>query len=120
MDSHKFLILRLSAVGDVIRTLPAVKALKELFPSSSIAWIVEEPSQAFLESQPEIDEIILFPRRKWTQGMRSVGEIARTMEEMWGFVKSRRERRFDVVLDFHGILKSGVLSFRSGSPKRIG
>ena len=120
MDSHKFLILRLSAVGDVIRTLPAVKALKELFPSSSIAWIVEEPSQAFLESQPEIDEVILFPRRKWTQGMKSVGEIARTMEEMWGFVKSLRERRFDVVLDFHGILKSGVLSFLSGSPKRIG
>jgi heptosyltransferase I len=120
MDSQKFLILRLTAVGDVVRTLPAVNALREHAPSSTITWIVEEPSRAFLESQPEIDEVILFPRKRWTQGMKSLREIWRTMGEMWGFVRSLRKRKFDVVLDFHGILKSGVLSFLSGSPKRIG
>ena len=119
MESLKILILRLSAVGDVIRTLPAAKALKEQTPSS-ITWIVEEPSQAFLESQPEIDEVILFPRRRWTKGIKSFGEIGRTLGEMWGFIVGLRRRRFDVVFDFHGILKSGLLSFLSGSPKRIG
>jgi len=120
MDDQKFLILRLSAVGDVIRTLPAVKALKEYFPSSTITWIVEEPSRSFLESQHEIDEVILFPRKKWTQGMKSLTEIWGTIGEMRGFVDGLRKRKFDVVLDFHGILKSGLLSFLSGSPKRIG
>ncbi len=67
MDSKKILILRLSAIGDVLRTLPAVKALKEYYPSSSITWIVEEPSKTLLESQPEIDEVILFPRKRWTE-----------------------------------------------------
>jgi lipopolysaccharide heptosyltransferase I len=120
MDSQKFLILRLSAVGDVIRTLPAAKALKEHCPSSSITWIVEEPSQAFLKSQPEVDEVILFPRKRWTQGMKSFRKIWRTIQEMRRFVEDLRMRKFDVVLDFHGILKSGLLSFLSGSPRRIG
>ncbi len=120
MDSPKILILRLSAVGDVIRTLPAVKALKEHVPSSTISWIVEEPSRTFLESQPEIDEVILLPRKRWTQGMKSLTEIWATIREVREFVKRLRKRKFDVVLDFHGILKSGLLSFLSGSPKRIG
>ena len=120
MDSHKILILRLSAVGDVIRTLPAVKALKEQYPSSFITWIVEEPSQAFLESQPEVDEVILFPRKRWTRGMGSLRKMWRMIGEMWEFMIVLRKRRFDVVLDFHGILKSGVLSFLSGSATRIG
>jgi lipopolysaccharide heptosyltransferase I len=120
MDDQKFLILRLSAVGDVIRTLPAVKALKEHVPSCSITWIVEEPSQAFLKSQPEVDEVILFPRRRWTKGIKSFRGMWGSIGEMRGFVKDLRMHKFDVVLDFHGILKSGVLSFLSGSPKRIG
>jgi ADP-heptose:LPS heptosyltransferase len=107
-------------VGDVIRTLPAVKALKERYPSSSITWVVEEPSQAFLKSQPVVDEVILFPRKRWTKGIKSLGKIWGTIGEMRGLVGNLRKRRFDAVLDFHGILKSGALSFLSGSPKRIG
>ncbi len=120
MDSQKILVLRLSAVGDVIRTLPAVKALKKHTPSSTITWIVEEASQAFLKSQTEVDEVILFPRKRWMKGIKSPKRMGRTIREMWGFMIDLRKRRFDVVLDFHGILKSGLLSFFSGSPKRIG
>jgi lipopolysaccharide heptosyltransferase I len=120
MGSPKILVLRLSAVGDVIRTLPTITALKEHIPSSSITWVVEEPSQAFLDSQPEIDEIILFPRKRWTHGIQSLGGMWRTIGEMWEFLRDLRRRKFEVVLDFHGLLKSGLLSFFSGSPKRIG
>src|SRR4030042_844438 len=100
MDSKKFLILRLSAVGDVIRTRPAAKALKEHYPSSSIAWVVEEPSLSFLKSQPEVDEVILFPRKRWTQGIKSLRKIWGTIGEMRGFVEDLRKQRFDGVLDF--------------------
>jgi len=120
MNDQKILILRLSAVGDVIRTLPAVKALKQYYPYSSITWVVEEPSQALLESQPEVDEVILFPRKRWVDGIKSARRIWRTIAELWKFVLDLRRRGFDVALDFHGILKSGLLSFFSGSPKRIG
>ncbi len=120
MKNQKILVLRLSAAGDVIRTLPAVKALKEHSPSFSITWIVEEPSRALLESQPEVDEVILFPRKKWTKGMKSFRGIWGTIREVRRFVEDLRRRRFDVALDFHGLLKSGLLSFLSGSPKRVG
>jgi heptosyltransferase-1 len=120
MCALKILVLRLSAVGDVIRTLPAVKALKEHYLSSSITWVVEEPSKGLLESQPEIDEVILFPRRRWREGMKSMVGIRRTAGEVCQFVSGLRKREFDVVLDFHGILKSGLLSFLSGAPRRIG
>ena len=120
MTYEKILILRLTAVGDVIRTLPAVKALKEYYPSSSISWIVEESSQALLESQPEVDEVILFPRKRWPKGMRSWRGFWRAIQEIRKFIVDLRNRRFDVVIDFHGILKSGLLSYLSGSPKRIG
>ena len=116
----RILIIRLSAVGDVIRTLPAVKAIKTYYPSSSVTWVVEEPSRALLESQPEIDEVILFPRRRWVEGIKSPRKMWRTMREAWQFILDIRRGRFDVVLDFHGILKSGLLSFLSGSPVRVG
>jgi heptosyltransferase-1 len=120
MEHRRFLVLRLGAVGDVIRTLPAVKALKDYYPSSHIAWVVEEPSKALIESQPEIDEVILFPRKRWTDGIRSTRKIWTTLGEVLGFVRDLRRREFDTVLDFHGILKSGLLSFFSGASMRIG
>jgi heptosyltransferase I len=120
MEHRKFLVLRLGAVGDVIRTLPAVKALKDYYPASYVAWVVEEPSKALLESQPEIDEVILFPRKRWTDGIRSARRMWRTAVEVRGFVTDLRRREFDTVLDFHGILKSGLISFFSGAPERVG
>jgi len=119
MKEKRILVLRLSAVGDVIRTLPAVQALKQQLPSS-ITWIVEEPSKTFLESQPEIDEVILFPRKRWVKGIRSIRKVKKTILEMIRFILNLRKKKFDIVLDFHGILKSGLLSFFSGAPQRVG
>jgi len=120
MNYRKILIIRLSAVGDVIRTLPAVKALKEHDPSTHITWVVEEPSKTLLESQPEIDEVIVVPRKRWTDGIKSPLRIGRTMGEVIRFVRELRGRRFDMSFDFHGLLKSGLISYLSGAPKRVG
>ncbi len=120
MESYRFLVIRLSAVGDVLRTLPAVKALKESFPFSHVTWVVEEPSVSLLESQPGIDAVILFPRKRWARGIRSVTGIRKSLVEMRNFVTHLRGQKFDVVLDFHGIFKSGLLSYLSGAPKRVG
>jgi len=120
MENQKFLILRLSAVGDVVRTLPVVKALKQHYPASYVAWVTEEPSEALLESQPEIDQVILFPRRRWEKKLRSLTGLFVLAGELWRFVGNLRRHEFDVALDFHGILKSGLLSFFSGSRKRVG
>lgn len=119
MKEKRVLVIRLSAIGDVIRTLPAVQALKTQLPSI-ISWVVEEPSKTFLEGQPEIDEVILFPRKRWTEGIRSIRGLKKTLLEMVEFIFYLRGKHFDIALDFHGILKSGLLSFFSGAFQRVG
>jgi heptosyltransferase-1 len=120
MDGQNILVVRLSAIGDVLRTLPAVKALKDQDPSSRITWVVEEPSKDLLEKQPEVDEVILFPRRRWTEGLKSPLTWYRTAKEVRKFVQTLRRKQFDLAFDFHGMLKSGLISFLSGSRRRIG
>ena len=96
------------------------EGLERTQPFQPIAWVVEEPSKTLLESQPEIDEVIVVPRKRWTEGIVSPLRIGRTLAEVFRFVRALRERRFDTTFDFHGLLKSGLLSYLSGAATRVG
>jgi ADP-heptose:LPS heptosyltransferase len=112
-------VIRLGAVGDVVRTLPAVSSLRAAYPGSHIAWLVEPASASIVEAQPWLDEVILFPRGILRESLRQwrLPSASRTARR---FVAELRHRRFDLVLDFHSILKSGVLARLSGSSRRVG
>jgi ADP-heptose:LPS heptosyltransferase len=112
-------VIRLGALGDVVRTLPAVSALRAAYPRARITWLVEPASASVLAGQPWVDEVLVFPRETLARRARSVrlGDFARTLLD---FVRALRSRRFDLVLDFHSILKSGLLSLASGAPVRVG
>jgi len=112
--AKRFLVIRLSAIGDVVRTMPAVKGLRERYPDAYIAWLVEEKSSDILVDCPYLDRVILFPRR---QLVGKSGSRTRSLKE---FVRGLRRERFDTVLDFHGIFKSGMLALLSGAKERIG
>ena len=60
-----FLIVKLSAIGDVIHALPAAYALKETYPDCHITWVVEPPAYDLVNMSPYIDEIILFEKKKF-------------------------------------------------------
>ena len=116
---ERILMIRLSAVGDVVRTLPSLSVLRKNFPSSRIAWVVEENASDILVGQPEIDEVIVLPRRAWVQGL--VGfRWCYVGRETLDFIRRLRQARFDLVVDFHGILKSGLISMMSGAEVRLG
>ena len=117
---QRILIIRLSAIGDVVRTLPALRALRSRFPSACIAWAVEENAYDLLEHHPDLDRVFLFKRKKWTEEIVGAHTIVKPLEEVRAFFKAIREDHFDMVLDFHGILKSGVISILSGAPVRVG
>lgn len=117
---QKILIIRLSAIGDVVRTLPALRALRHRFPSAYIAWIVEDSAQDILEGHPDLDHLFVFKRKRWSKGIFSLHNFWRSLRETIDFLKEVRGKHFDLVLDFHGIFKSGFLSFISGVPKRVG
>jgi len=115
----RILIIRLSAVGDVVRTLPSLVVLRNSFPSARIAWLVEEKSSDILFGQPELSEVIVFPRTAWARDL-ARGRGWSLGVEAVGFLKRLRRARFDLVVDFHGILKSGLLSILSGAAVRVG
>ncbi|MCX8035533.1 MAG: glycosyltransferase family 9 protein [Candidatus Sumerlaeia bacterium] len=111
----RVLLVRLSAIGDVVHTLPSLAALRRALPNAHIAWLVESLSAPLLEGHPQIDELIVYPRRQWRrQGYwRSLGAMRRFAGEL-------RARCFDVAIDFQGLTKSAVIPWLARIPRRIG
>jgi len=100
----RILIVRLSAMGDVINTLPAAASLKAGIENSCVSWVVEPRWAPLLEGNPYLDEVIPFDRRTF-QGLRST----------W---QRLREQRFDIAVDFQGLLKSVVVA-SAAHPREI-
>jgi len=103
------LAIRLSSFGDVLMTIPAVKALREYYPNARLTWLVEGSVGELLAHQGFIDEVIRFPRGS-IQGSMTSGNLAKATKEMRGFLKKLRSGEYDLILDFHGIIKSALFS----------
>lgn len=116
-NPNKILIIRLSAIGDVLRALPVLRTIKQNFPGSHIAWAVEEASQDLLLHHPDVNEVIVVPLAAWRKQLKS-GRIFKIAGEIAAFIRSIKSRHFDLTIDFHGLLKSGLLSYLSGAPVR--
>ena len=102
--SPRILIIRLSAIGDCVMASPLAQALRAHFPGAHIAWVVQDKSRAVVEGNPYIDEVI-----PWHGGLRDVLRVARTV----------RKKKFDIVLETQGLLKSTLLMALSGAPRRL-
>lgn len=116
---RRLLVIRLGAFGDVVRTLPAAFALRRRHPDATLSWLVEPGAEALLARLPWLDEVRVFPRaelealvasRSATGLLRRVGRVRRELGDA----------SYDSVIDFHGILKSGVLARLTGAARRIG
>ena len=115
------LIVRLSALGDVIQGIPCLVALKESFPDWRISWLVEEPSAAVLVGHPHLHKLFVLTRewRKKKLGV-SPGDLSAGFGNLRPTWRALRRERFDAVIDLQGLFKSGLWSFLSGAPRRIG
>ncbi len=111
-------MLRLGAVGDVVRTLPAASALRDHYADAHLAWLVEPGAQSLLEAVPWIDEVLVFPRAELRERAER-GDLRGVAALFRRFLQALRGGRFDTVVDFHAILKSGVLAKLSGAPRRV-
>ena len=112
-------MVRLGAVGDVVRTLPAVSSLRAGFAGAHLAWLVEPRSAGVLEGQPWVDEVIVFQRPRVVEALKR-GSLVTAARELASFARVLRGRRFDLVVDFHSILRSALMVRLSGAPVRVG
>ncbi|GAI46080.1 unnamed protein product, partial [marine sediment metagenome] len=117
---NRILIIRLSAVGDVINTLPVLAALRNNFPKSLIAWVVEDRAKDILWHRPDLDKVFVFERQRWSAHLRPDKGLIKTLKETDRFIRSIRDMHFDIVLDLQGNLKSGLVTYLSKAPVRVG
>lgn len=113
------LIIRTSAIGDIVFASPIAEALKRTYPQAHIAWLVEPGTDTLIRPDPHIDERILWPKAEWKALWRD-GHRMEVFRRMRAFRTMLREQQFDVAIDLQGLLKSGVLAWMTGAPRRIG
>jgi heptosyltransferase I len=113
------LIVKLSAIGDVIHTLPSLTALRHCCPDAEITWVVEEAAADLLADHPDLNRVIVSGRKRWFKELRR-GKIAAPLHEMLSFFKELRGHPYDLVIDFHGLLKSAVIVLMSGGRRKLG
>lgn len=114
----RVLVVRLGAVGDVVRTLPAVRLLRQTWTSARIAWVVENGPAPLLEGHPDIDQVLILDRktvsspRAWIRGQ--------AFSAIKSFLADLRAFRADLSLDFQSSLKSALVARLSRAPRRFG
>lgn len=105
-------------MGDVARTLPAASCLRTAWPGAHLAWLVERASASLVDGQPWVDETIVFPRPAPARARRAGGPGR--LRELAACLGRLRSRRFDLVVDFHGVLRSALLALATGARRRVG
>jgi heptosyltransferase-1 len=118
-DNPRILIIRLSAIGDVLMTSPVPKALKENIPGAHITWIVDPLSTTIVQHNPYVDDVIVVQQLPKWQKMFDKMEFIPLLREFSAFGKELRKMNFDVALDCQGLLKSGLIANMTGAPIRV-
>lgn len=109
LRSPRILIVRLSAIGDVIQGMPIANALRQRYPEAMLAWAVGEQGAPLLDGHEALDELITLPRG-WLKSPATIGRLRRQLRAM----------RFDLAIDAQGLSKSAIVSWLSGAKRRLG
>jgi ADP-heptose:LPS heptosyltransferase len=108
------LVLRFGALGDLFRTLPPVRLIRAALPRARLIWAVDDRWRVAIEDHPDLDHILALPRvdrgERWATVLASIRRWRAGLHETGA----------ELVLDFHGNLRSGVAGWLSSAPVRLG
>jgi heptosyltransferase-1 len=111
----KVLIVKVSALGDVVHALPVLAYLKSADPDMQIDWLVEQAFAPLLEDHPLINNLYRINLKAWRKSGLQV-----SVHDLFRVIREVRKSRYDYVLDLQGNAKSGVFTLTSGAPLRFG
>ena len=113
-NPQNILVINFGQIGDVILSLPALKAVREKFPDALITVLIGKSGTSIVEISGFVDEIITVDRVKLRDGkkMRSIAEV-------FELIKDVRRQRFDFVIDLHSLYETNLLGFFSGAKYRL-
>jgi lipopolysaccharide heptosyltransferase I len=118
-EPHNILVIRLSSLGDVLMSVPAVRALRQQFPNAHISWLAEGSVAGVLAQQEFIDDVIYFQRGALSRHLKT-GHFSTTAYILKDFLKNLRQRKYDLIIDLHGIAKSVGLMMLARGRRTVG
>lgn len=113
---NNILIIKPSALGDIIHTLPALWSLRASFPAARISWLVHTGFAPILDCVAGLDEVIPFDRKRFGSWWYN----PQSFREFTSFLSRLRQGGYDLVLDFQGLFRSGFFAYQTGSRTRFG
>jgi lipopolysaccharide heptosyltransferase I len=116
----RILIVKLSAIGDVVHTLPAAAFLKRALPEAHIAWAVERRASAILQGSPAIDSLIEIDTRALQKNLFGGAPLRNLQAQLGNLQGEDPSARFDVAIDFQGLMKSAIVAKAANAKRRIG
>src|SRR5579859_3549421 len=108
----RILIIKPSSLGDVVHALPTVNRIRQRYPDARITWLINDTLAPLLDHCPIIDELIKFPRAEFANPAHVLHFL--------GFLRQLRARQFDLVIDLQGLFRSGLMTWATRAPRRIG
>lgn len=113
-EKKKFLIVRLSAIGDIVHSLTVADCLRTFYPNARIDWVVSDKCKGLIENNPLIDNVYVANISKWRKNwLFSLPEIIK-------FTDILKKNCYDYALDVQGLFKSAVITALSGAKEKIG
>jgi lipopolysaccharide heptosyltransferase I len=114
--AKNILIIKPSALGDIVLALPALSALRKSFPNAKISWLVRPEFAPLLKNHPHLNEIIVFDRKFLGKAWFHPAAFAALVSLIWRL----NRRRFDIVIDLQGLFRTAIFAWLSGCRKRFG
>ena len=108
----RILLVRLSSLGDVLHTFPAVTDVARALPDAVIDWVVEEAYVPLVRMHPRVARAIPFALRRWRRGLARAG----VWRELGMFRHALRDHAYDAVIDAQGLVKSALVADLARGP----
>jgi lipopolysaccharide heptosyltransferase I len=112
----RFLVIRLSSIGDIVHALPAVAALGQSFPQAGIHWLIEKRYAPLLEGNPYVHRIIPLDTLSWRGSLPPFS----VLEHMLATLRGLRRNAYEAAVDFQGLWKSAIIALLAGAKGRVG
>lgn len=119
LSRQKILIIRSSALGDIVFASPFAAALRRTYPDAFIAWLVEPGIDELLQENPYIDELVIWPKKDW-QRLLKKGRWIQLAKAMRAYARQLQGYQFDWAIEMQSLLKGGILARMTGAPRRTG
>jgi len=115
-EFSRILLIKPSALGDVVHTIPVLVKLRARYPGARIDWLITPENAEIVRCHPALSNVVLFARRDFSKP----GRRWRALLAFFGLLKQIRRTKYDLVIDMHGQVRSAFFALVSGARVRIG